>query len=275
MSVRVAIAGAGGRMGRTLIEATLAASDLSLAAALDVPGSAQLGQDAGLTLGVQTGVLIESDVPRALANADVLIDFTRPGGTLQHLAACRAAKVGMVIGTTGFNDAEKATIQEAGQDIPLVFSPNMSIGVAVTFKLLAQAAKMLNSGYDIEIVEAHHKHKVDAPSGTAVKMGEVIAQAQGTRLAERAVYAREGHTGERRGGSIGFATVRGGDIVGDHTVMFIGAGERIEISHRSNSRSGYAAGSLKAARFVGARQPDGRLTCAPGVYTMDDVLGLA
>lgn len=274
MSVRVAIAGAGGRMGRTLIEATLAASDLNLAAAVDVPGSAQLGQDAGLTLGVQTGVLIGSDVPRALANADVLIDFTRPGGTLQHLAACRAAQVAIVIGTTGFNDAQKATIQEAGRDIPLVFSPNMSIGVAVTFKLLAQAAKMLNSGYDIEIVEAHHKHKVDAPSGTAVKMGEVIAQAQGTQLTQRAVYAREGHTGERPSGSIGFATVRGGDIVGDHTVMFIGAGERIEISHRSNSRSGYAAGSLQAARFVGARRSDGRLACAPGVYSMDDVLGL-
>jgi 4-hydroxy-tetrahydrodipicolinate reductase len=266
----VAIAGAGGRMGRMLVEATLASGDLSLAAALDLPDSLHLGQDAGQALGQHTGVRIASDVAAALEHADVLIDFTRPEGTLAHLHACLAAGVGMVIGTTGFSPEQKATIGAAAKDIPVVFSPNMSVGVAVTFKLLAQAAQMLREGYEVEIIEAHHRHKVDAPSGTAVKMGEVVAQAQGTVLADRAVYAREGHTGPRRADAIGFATVRGGDIVGDHTVMFIGDGERIEITHKSGSRAGYAAGSLRAARFLG---PKGSRTA--GLYTMDDVLGLA
>jgi 4-hydroxy-tetrahydrodipicolinate reductase len=266
----VAIAGAGGRMGRMLIEATLAAPGLSLAAAVDVPGSPQLGQDAGQALGQTTGVTVGSDLSLALAAADVLIDFTRPEGTLAHLAACRTAGVGLVVGTTGFSPEQKAEIGAAARELPIVFSPNMSVGVAVTFKLLAQAAKMLREGYEVEIIEAHHKHKVDAPSGTAIRMGEVVAEAQGTQLADRAVYARQGHTGPRPADAIGFATVRGGDIVGDHTVLFIGDGERIEITHKSNSRAGYAAGSLRAARFLGARG-----SRPAGLYSMDDVLGLA
>ena len=253
-------------MGRMLIEAVSQASDVVLAAALDMPASPALGQDAAAFLGHPSGVTITDDVSAGLANAQVLIDFTRPEGTLHHLALCRQLGVQMVIGTTGFTDAQKALIQEAAQDVAIVMAPNMSVGVNVTLQLLAMAARTLHQGYDIEIVEAHHKHKVDAPSGTALKMGEVIAQAQGRRLKDCAVYAREGHTGERAEGSIGFATVRGGDIVGDHTVMFATEGERIEISHRSSSRSAYAQGSLRAVRFLASQ--------TSGLYDMFDVLGL-
>ena len=265
--VRVAIAGASGRMGRMLIEAVLASPDLQLAGALDAAGNPSLGTDAGAFLGKNTGVLITSDVAQGLANAQVLIDFTRPEGTLAHLAAAADKGVRVVIGTTGFDDAQKAQIAAFAQKTAVVFSANMSTGVNVTFKLLEMAAKALQEGgYDIEIIEAHHKHKVDAPSGTALKMGEVIAEAQGTNLADRAVYERYGHTGARVDGSIGFATVRGGDIVGDHTVLFAGDGERIEISHKSSSRAGYAKGSLRAARYVAAHNT--------GLFDMYDVLGL-
>ena len=265
--VRVAIAGASGRMGRMLIEAVLASPDLQLAGALDAAGNPSLGADAGAFLGKNTDVLITSDVAQGLANAQVLIDFTRPEGTLAHLAAAADKGVRVVIGTTGFDDAQKAQIAAFAQKTAVVFSANMSTGVNVTFKLLEMAAKALQEGgYDIEIIEAHHKHKVDAPSGTALKMGEVIAEAQGTNLADRAVYERYGHTGARVDGSIGFATVRGGDIVGDHTVLFAGDGERIEISHKSSSRAGYAKGSLRAARYVAAHRT--------GLFDMYDVLGL-
>ena len=265
--VRVAIAGASGRMGRMLIEAVLASPDLQLAGALDAVGNPSLGTDAGAFLGKNTGVLITSDVAQGLANAQVLIDFTRPEGTLAHLAAAADKGVRVVIGTTGFDDAQKAQIAAFAQKTAVVFSANMSTGVNVTFKLLEMAAKALQEGgYDIEIIEAHHKHKVDAPSGTALKMGEVIAEAQGTQLADRAVYERYGHTGARVDGSIGFATVRGGDIVGDHTVLFAGDGERIEIAHKSSSRAGYAKGSLRAARYVAAHRT--------GLFDMYDVLGL-
>ena len=185
---------------------------------------------------------------------------------MAHLAACRQAGVGLVIGTTGFSDTQKAEIAAAAQDIPVMLAPNMSVGVNVTMKLLELAAKALATGYDIEIIEAHHRHKVDAPSGTALKMGEVIAEAQGTRLADRAVYERYGHTGERESGTIGFATVRGGDIVGEHTVLFAGTGERIEIAHKSTSRAGYAQGSLRAVRFLAGKRH--------GLFDMADVLGL-
>ena len=265
--VRVAIAGASGRMGRMLIEAVIASPDLQLTGALDAAGNPCLGTDAGAFLGKNTGVLITSDVAQGLANAQVLIDFTRPEGTLAHLAAAADKGVRVVIGTTGFDDAQKAQIAAFAQKTAVVFSANMSTGVNVTFKLLEMAAKALQEGgYDIEIIEAHHKHKVDAPSGTALKMGEVIAEAQGTNLADRAVYERYGHTGARVDGSIGFATVRGGDIVGDHTVLFAGDGERIEIAHKSSSRAGYAKGSLRAARYVAAH--------STGLFDMYDVLGL-
>ncbi|MFO1339789.1 MAG: 4-hydroxy-tetrahydrodipicolinate reductase [Burkholderiaceae bacterium] len=266
--VRVAIAGASGRMGRMLIEAVHQAPDCALAGALDRPGSPALGQDATAWLGHASGVTVTDDLAAGLANdAQVLIDFTRPEGTLAHVAAARARGVAMVIGTTGFNDAQKAEIAAAAKDVGIVMAPNMSVGVNVVLRLLDMAARALNEGYDIEIVEAHHRHKVDAPSGTALAMGEVVARALGRDLKTHAVYGREGVTGERDPSTIGFATVRGGDIVGDHTVMFCGTGERIEVSHKSSSRVGYAQGSLRAARFLAGR--------GPGLYSMADVLGLS
>jgi 4-hydroxy-tetrahydrodipicolinate reductase len=225
--LRIAIAGASGRMGRMLIEAVLQADDCRLAGALDRPGSPALGQDASAFLGRASGVPIVSDLREGLANAQVLIDFTRPEGTLAHLAVCRELGVKAVIGTTGFSDAQKTQIADHARHVAIMMAPNMSVGVNVVFKLLDLAARALHEGYDIEIIEAHHRHKDDAPSGTALKMGEVIAAALGRDLKDCAVYAREGVTGERDPSTIGFATVRGGDIVGDHTVLFAGTGERI------------------------------------------------
>ncbi|ANH69990.1 4-hydroxy-tetrahydrodipicolinate reductase [Mitsuaria sp. 7] len=265
--LRIAITGASGRMGRMLVEAVLAAEDLELAAALDRDGSAALGQDAGAFLGQATGVAITSDVAAGLAKADVLIDFTRPEGTMAHLALCAELGVRTVIGTTGFSPDEKAKIGEFAQRAAVMMAPNMSVGVNVVLKLLQQASKALAQGYDIEIVEAHHRHKVDAPSGTALKMGEVVAEALGRDLKTCAVYGREGVTGERDPSTIGFATVRGGDVIGDHTVMYLGIGERIEISHKASSRATFAQGSLRAARFLGERKT--------GLFDMNDVLGIA
>ncbi len=264
--IAVAIAGASGRMGQMLIEAVRADSAFALAGALDVTSSPSIGQDAGAYAGQNTGVAITADVHAGLQHSQVLIDFTRPEGTMAHLQVCRALGVGLVIGTTGFSDAQKAEIAEAAKHIPIMMAPNMSVGVNVTLKLLEMAAKALSTGYDIEIIEAHHRHKVDAPSGTALKMGEVIASALGRDLKDCAVYAREGVTGERDPSSIGFATIRGGDIVGDHTVLFAGTGERIEISHKSSSRATYAQGSLRAVRFLAGQQN--------GLFDMFDVLGL-
>ncbi len=263
---RVAVAGASGRMGRMLIEAISAADDCRLAGALDVAGSAAIGQDAAAFLGLASGVPVTADLRAGLRDAQVLIDFTRPEGTLAHLASCRELGVQAVVGTTGFSDAQKAQIADIARDIAIVMSPNMSVGVNVTLKLLEMAARALSTGYDIEIVEAHHRHKVDAPSGTALRMGEVIAAALGRDLKDCAVYARQGVTGEREPSSIGFATVRGGDIVGDHTVLFAGTGERIEISHKSSSRATYAEGSLRAVRFLAGQ--------TTGLFDMADVLGL-
>lgn len=263
---RVAVAGASGRMGRMLIEAIRASDDCVLAGALDVPSSPAIGSDATAFLGVASGVAITADIAEGLKNADVLIDFTRPEGTLVHAAACAERGVRLVVGTTGFSTEQKAEIAAFATRTAIVLAPNMSVGVNVTFKLLEMAAKALSTGYDIEIIEAHHRHKVDAPSGTALKMGEVIAEAMGRDLKECAVYAREGVTGERDPSSIGFATIRGGDIVGDHTVLFAGTGERIEISHKSSNRAGYAQGSLRAVRFLASRKT--------GMFDMFDVLGL-
>ncbi len=258
--IRLAIAGAGGRMGQMLIAVAQAEPDMAVCAALEIAESAALGQQSA------PQVLIESDVESALSKSDCLIDFTRPEGTLSHLRACVAAGKAMVIGTTGFDAAGKAAIAEAAKSIPIVFAPNMSVGVNATFKLLDLAAKALQDGYDIEIVEMHHRHKVDAPSGTALAMGEIVAKAQGTRLVDRQVLSREGHTGARKLGTIGFAALRGGDVVGDHTVIFAGAGERIEISHKSGTRDSYAQGALRAARFL-ATKPY-------GLFDMQDVLSL-
>ena len=253
-------------MGRMLVEAVLADPSVQLAAALEHAGNPQLGRDAGEFLGVATHVAISSDVDAALAGADALIDFTRPEGTLSHLAACRRHRVAAVIGTTGFDADGKAAIRAAAEEIPVVFAPNMAVGVNAVFRLLDVAARILDDGYDIEVIEAHHRHKVDAPSGTALRMGEVVAAALGRGLAECAVYGREGHTGERPGAQIGFSTIRGGDIVGDHTVLFAGSGERIEITHRSSSRASYAKGAIRAARFLRGR--------GNGLFDMQDVLGL-
>lgn len=263
---QVAVAGASGRMGHMLIEAIRAADDCRLAGALDIPSSPAIGNDAAAFLGHASGVPVTADLAAGLAHAQVLIDFTRPEGTLAHLQACRERGVKAVIGTTGFTDAQKAQIAEVARDIAIVMAPNMSVGVNVTLKLLEMAARALATGYDIEVIEAHHRHKVDAPSGTALKMGEVIAQAIGRDLKDCAVYERHGHTGERDPSTIGFSTIRGGDIVGDHTVLFAGTGERIEITHRSASRATYAQGSLRAVRFLATREK--------GLYDMFDVLGL-
>ena len=266
MAQKICIAGASGRMGRMLIEAVHAAPDCQLGGALDVPGSPGIGLDASGFLGVASGVTITPEIRFGLKGCDVLIDFTRPEGTMEHLRACRELGVKMVIGTTGFSDAQKEEIAVAAQNIAIMMSPNMSVGVNVTLKLLELAAKTLSEGYDIEVIEAHHRHKVDAPSGTALKMGEVMAAAMGRDLKTCAIYERYGHTGERDPSSIGFATIRGGDIVGDHTVLFAGTGERIEITHKSSSRSTYAQGSLRAVRFLGQQNN--------GLFDMFDVLGL-
>ncbi len=262
--MRIAIAGADGRMGRMLIEAVLNSPDLTLSVALDRQGAHSIGQDAGAFLGKPTGVIITDDL-HALAQADCLIDFTRPEGTLAHLEACLQHGTRLVIGTTGFSDAEKQQIQAAGREIGIVFAPNMSVGVNATLKLIELAAALLNQGYDAEVFEAHHRNKVDAPSGTALAMGEAIAKTWGESLNDVADWARHGHTGARQDGRIGFSVLRGGDIIGDHTVFFCGQGERIEISHRSTSRAGYANGSLRAARFLSDK--------TSGLFTMQDVLG--
>jgi 4-hydroxy-tetrahydrodipicolinate reductase len=265
-AVRVCVAGASGRMGQMLIEAVGRSGDCVLAGALDIPSSLAVGQDAGAFAGQPTGVTITADLAQGLANSQVLIDFTRPEGTMAHLRECVRQGVHLVIGTTGFSDEQKAEIAEAATHIAIVMAPNMSVGVNVTLKLLEMAAKALATGYDIEIIEAHHRHKVDAPSGTALKMGEVIADAIGRDLKDCAVYERYGHTGERDPSTIGFSTIRGGDIVGDHTVLFAGTGERIEVTHKSSSRATYAQGSLRAVRFLSTQER--------GLFDMFDVLGL-
>lgn len=264
--MKLAIAGATGRMGRALIEAVLGDAELELAAALERAGHPSLGREVGELVGLPCGLKLSADVGAAIAAADVLIDFTRPEGTLAHLEACARLGRSMVIGTTGFSEAQKARIAEAAKRVALVMAPNMAVGVNATFKLAETAARILGDAYDVEIVEAHHRHKVDAPSGTALKLGEVVARALGRRLADCAVYGREGDTGERDPKAIGFHAIRGGDIVGEHTVIFAGAGERVEITVRSSSRMTYALGALRAAKFLrGAK---------PGLYDMFDVLGL-
>ena len=264
--IRIAVAGASGRMGHMLLEAVNASEDCVLSGALDINSSPAINADALSHLGKTSGVLVTADLQKGLAQSQVLLDFTRPEGTMAHLQACRKLGVKAVIGTTGFSAEQKAEIAEIAKEIAIVLSPNMSVGVNVTFKLLELAAKALSTGYDIEVVEAHHKHKIDAPSGTALKMGEVMAQALGRDLKTCGVFERHGVTGPRDPSSIGFSTIRGGDIVGDHTVLFAGDGERIEISHKSSSRQSYAQGSLRAARFLQNQNN--------GLFDMQDVLGL-
>lgn len=248
-AVRLAIAGASGRMGRALLES----------------GAADPGTAMSSAAGAK-GVTVATDPAAAVAAADVLVDFTRPAGTLAHLAACRAAGKPIVIGTTGFEPAQAEAIREAAGAIPVVFAPNFAIGVLVMMKLVDMASRALGPAYDVEVFELHHKLKVDAPSGTALKLGEVAAAARGTTLGQDGVFARHGVTGERKAGTLGFSVARGGDVIGDHTVYFLGTGERIEITHRSASRATYAQGAIRAAKWLHGR--------APGLYGMDDVLGL-
>jgi len=248
-AIRVALAGAGGRMGRTLIDAVQADRELELAAAFDIARS-HVG-----------GIEIGSDASAA-ADCDVLIDFTRPEGTLANLKHARAA----VVGTTGFSPAQKKTVADAAKRIPIVMAANFAVGVNAAYKLAETAAKILGDGYDVEILEAHHRHKVDAPSGTALKLGEVVAQALGRSLGDVARHGREGETGERPSKQIGFHAIRGGDIVGEHTVLFAGLGERVEITVRSQSRMTYALGALRAAKWLRGKPA--------GLYDMFDVLGL-
>ncbi|OAT16233.1 dihydrodipicolinate reductase [Buttiauxella noackiae ATCC 51607] len=265
--VRVAIAGAGGRMGRQLIQAALQLDGIKLGAALERTGSSLVGSDAGELAGVaKTGVIVSDSLDAVVNDFDVFIDFTRPEGTLNHLAFCRQHGKGMVIGTTGFDDAGKQAITDASSEVPIVFAANFSVGVNVMLKLLEKAAKVMGDYTDIEIIEAHHRHKVDAPSGTALAMGEAIAHAMDKDLKECAVYSREGYTGERVPGTIGFATVRAGDIIGEHTAMFADIGERIEISHKASSRMTFANGAVKSALWLSAMKS--------GLYDMRDVLDL-
>jgi 4-hydroxy-tetrahydrodipicolinate reductase len=264
--IKLAIAGASGRMGRMLLEAADTDAQVRISAALEHAASPAVGHDAGEYSNNAKGVTVSADFKTALKGCDVLIDFTRPEGTLAHLAACRELGVKAVIGTTGFSPEQKKEITRFADDMAIVFAPNMSVGVNVTLKLVEQAARSLGFDFDIEVFEAHHKMKVDAPSGTALALGEVAAAARGQTLADVAVYERHGVTGEREAGKIGFSVVRAGDIIGDHTVFFAGAGERIEITHKSSSRSTYAHGALRAAKFL--------MDKPRGLFDMQDVLDL-
>jgi 4-hydroxy-tetrahydrodipicolinate reductase len=264
--LKVVIAGCSGRMGHALLESVFADAELVLHGALDRAENPHLGRDAGEQFGKLSGIKVTADVAAALNGADVLVDFTRPEASMQYLDACQKANVSMVIGTTGFSAEQKTAIEAASKNISIVFAPNMSVGVTLLINLVEQAAKVLKDGYDIEVVEMHHRHKVDAPSGTALRLGEAAAHGIGQDLKDCAIYAREGVTGEREAGKIGFATLRGGDVVGDHTVMFAGIGERVEITHKASSRATFAIGALRAAKFLAGKKS--------GQFDMQDVLGL-
>jgi 4-hydroxy-tetrahydrodipicolinate reductase len=267
MSLRVGVTGAGGRMGRTLVQAIEEDPALSLGAALERQGSPLLGSDAGELAGIGScGVIVSADLPAALATVDVLVDFSSVAATLDHSAACLEQGTPLVIGTTGFSATETARLDAVGASLPVCRASNFSPGVNLLFRLVAEAARVLGEDVDIEIQEAHHRHKVDAPSGTALSLGEAAAAARGSALDDLAVYHRQGQTGPRQGGTIGFSTVRGGDIVGDHTVLLAGDGERLELTHRASSRLAFARGALRAARWL--------VTQPPGTYDMQDVLGL-
>lgn len=267
MAIEVAITGAAGRMGRTLIEACVDERETILTVALEAPDSNLLGHDAGELAGLgKIEASIVGELESVINNFDVLIDFTRPEATLNNVAICRAAKKRIVIGTTGFTDEQKAKIRQAAEETAIVLAPNMSIGVNLTFKLLEIAAKVLGRTTDVEITEAHHRHKIDAPSGTALRMGEVVAQTLGRDLKDCAVYGRQGRTGERQQNTIGFQVIRAGDIVGEHTVMFADVGEQVEITHKANSRMTFAKGAIRAAQWV--------MQHKTGLFDMQDVLGL-
>lgn len=268
MTKRIGIAGAAGRMGRQLVAAVMEHPALELVAAIQRPGSPFIGSDAGELAGLgPTGVHLTDRLEDACRRLDVLIDFTLPDAAADNARTCREHGVRMVIGTTGLDDAQKAEIEATAQHVGVVFAPNFSVGVTLSLKLIDMAARVLGDDFDVEVLEAHHRHKVDAPSGTAARMGEVLAAALGRDLRACATYGREGHTGERDSRTIGFQSIRGGDVVGDHTVMFLGQGERMEITHRASSRMTFARGAVRSAAWIAERQ-------APGLFDMEDVLGL-
>ncbi|MGB7551922.1 MAG: 4-hydroxy-tetrahydrodipicolinate reductase [Chromatiaceae bacterium] len=265
--IRVAIAGAGGRMGRALVKAVNEAGGLGLVLATECPDSSLLGLDAGDLAGIgPIGMVIRADLESALDQFDVLIDFTSPAASLRHLELCRSAGRQMVIGTTGFDEAGRAAMALAAAQIGIILTPNMSVGVNLCFKLLDIAARVLGDEVDIEVIEAHHRYKVDAPSGTALRMGEIIAQALGRDLGKVAIYGRQGHTGPRERHTIGFETIRAGDVVGEHSVWFAAEGERVEIAHKASSRLTFAQGAVRAARWIASHDK--------GLFDMQDVLGL-
>jgi 4-hydroxy-tetrahydrodipicolinate reductase len=264
---KILVTGAAGRMGRNLIQASHEADNVTLGAATERQGSSMLGTDAGELAGLdKNGIALVNDINSVIGQFDVCIDFTAPVVTIENIRTCRTAGKKMVIGTTGFTAEQKEVISDAAKDIAIVFAPNMSVGVNLTFKLLDIAARVLGNNVDIEVIEAHHRHKVDAPSGTALRMGEVVADALGRDLNECAIYGREGQTGERKRNSIGFETIRAGDIVGEHTVMFADIGERVEITHKASSRMTFANGAIRAAKWLKNHNK--------GLYDMQDVLGL-
>ena len=266
--MRIAVVGASGRMGLYLIKAAALAKNAELAVAVSRPESLAIGRDAGELAGISVvGIKVVGDLASVVDQFDVLIDFTRPDASMDFIKICREAGKKLVIGTTGYSDAQKALIAEAAKDVAIVMAPNMSVGVNLSLKLLALTAKVMGEYTDIEVIEAHHRHKVDAPSGTALRMGEVIADALGRNLKDCAIYGREGNTGERDRKTIGFSTIRAGDIVGEHTVMFADDGERVEITHKATSRMTFANGAVRAAVWLADKDS--------GLFDMQDVLGLS
>ena len=266
--IAIAVAGASGRMGNHLVKAAVLAEQARLTVAVSRASSGAVGKDAGDLAGLPaTGVKVTENLESSLKAFDVLIDFTRPEASLDYIELCRQAGKKIVIGTTGFTPEQKQVIQEASQSIPIVMAPNMSVGVNLSLKLLEMTAKVMGDYTDIEVIEAHHRHKIDAPSGTALRMGEVVAEALGRDLKDCAIYGREGISAERDRKTIGFSTIRAGDIVGEHTVMFADEGERIEITHKASSRMTFASGAVRAAIWL-ADKP-------AGLYDMQDVLGLS
>lgn len=266
--IRIAVVGASGRMGVCLIRAAVLADKATLVVAASRPESDAIGKDAGELAGIGAlGIKVVDNLASVIDQFDLLIDFTRPDASMAYIELCRQAGKKLVIGTTGYSDAQKAIISAAAQDIAIVLAPNMSVGVNLSLKLLALTAKVMGDSTDIEIIEAHHRHKIDAPSGTALRMGEVIASELGRDLKDCAVYGREGNTGERDRKTIGFSTIRAGDIVGEHTVMFADEGERVEITHKASSRMTFANGAVRAAIWLQDKQN--------GLYDMQDVLGLS
>jgi len=263
---KIAIVGVTGRMGRALLEASQMDADVDLGGAVTKPGCSSLGKDAGDLISQALGVTVQESVEKVAPSVDVLIDFTLPDASIEHVQQCRRAGRGVVIGTTGFSVQQKAAIKEWSSSIPIVLAPNMSVGVNLSYRLIELAARVMGDDSDIEIIEAHHRHKIDAPSGTALRMGEVVAAALNRDLSKDAIYARQGQTGERERRTIGFSTIRAGDIVGEHTVMFAANGDRLEITHKASSRLTFANGAIRAAKWLKSRQP--------GLYDMQDVLGL-